>query len=272
MPYWIDKVVLVTGGSRGFGRRLAETFAEHGARVTVAARGKELLDEVAAAICSRGGEAHAAVADVRVENDVQRLVDQAADRYGRLDVLVNCAGQSTRGPVLDATPSDFQQLWELNFLATVRCTRAAVPHLLRSRGHLVNIASLAAKTAPRYLASYPASKFPVAAYSQQLRLELAGAGLHVLLVCPGSIARIDAAQRYEPRTNDLPDSARQPGGGARMRAIDPEWLANRVLVACEKRQPELVVPGRARLLFALAQLAPRLGDWLLVRLTGGRDA
>jgi short-subunit dehydrogenase len=204
-----------------------------------------------------------------MDDDVQRIVDEAAGRHGRLDVLVNGAGQSTRGTALETTPADFQQLWELNFLATVRCTRAAAPHLLKSRGHLVNIASLAAKTAPRYLGSYPASKFPVAAYSQQLRLELRDAGLHVLLVCPGPIARDPAIPRYEHRTKGLPESASQPGGGARLRTIDSQWLANRVLIACEKRRPELVVPGRARFLFALSQLAPRLGDWLLIKKTRG---
>ena len=74
--------------------------------------------------------------------------------------------------MLDTTAADFQRLWELNFLATVRLSRAAVPELQQTRGHLVNIGSLAAKVAPRYLGAYPASKFPLAAYCQQLRLEL----------------------------------------------------------------------------------------------------
>ncbi len=112
-------------------------------------------------------------------------------RFGRLDVLVNNAGRSMRGKVLDTTPEQFRELMELNLIGLVRCTRAAAPHLLQQRGHVVNIGSLGAKSAARWLGAYPATKFAVAAYSQQLRLELGPQGLHVLLVCPGP----DPAQR-----------------------------------------------------------------------------
>ena len=127
--------------------------------------------------------------------------------------------------------------------------------------------SLAAKTAAPYLGAYPASKFAVAAYSQQLRLELGPRGLHVLLVCPGPIARDDAGVRYDAQSDKLPASARQPGGGAKLRAIDPAWLAQKTLSACERRKPELVVPGKARLLFAISALWPGLGDKIVRRKT-----
>jgi short-subunit dehydrogenase len=128
----------------------------------------------------------------------------------------------------------------------------------------VNIGSLAGKSAARWLGAYPASKFALTAYTQQLRLELAPEGIHVLLVCPGPIARPDA-RRYDD--SGLPPEAQRPGGGVRTRAIDPAELAQRILRACEQRQPELVVPWRARLLFAISQLSPRWGDALIQRLT-----
>jgi short-subunit dehydrogenase len=108
----------------------------------------------------------------------------------------------------------------------------------------------------------------VAAFSQQLRLELSEQGLHVLLVCPGPIRRDDAGIRYEQATGDVPESARRPGGGVKLKGIDPHWLARRILLACERRSPELVVPASARLLFAIAQLWPRLGDWAVRKMTG----
>jgi short-subunit dehydrogenase len=158
---------------------------------------------------------------------------------------------------------------ELNFIALVRCTRAAVPHLLKQRGHVVNIGSLAAKSAARWVGAYPATKFAVAAYSQQLRLELGSQGLHVLLVCPGPIERKDS--RLYPLTGleDVPESAREPGAGVKTKAIAPSALARAILRACEKRRPEIVMPSKARWLFALAQLWPGLGDWIVLRETGG---
>jgi short-subunit dehydrogenase len=146
-------------------------------------------------------------------------------------------------------------------------TRAGLPHLLQTHGHVVHIGSLAAKTASRFLGAYPASKFPLAAYAQQLRMELGPQGLHVLLVCPGPIRRDDAGSRYDAEAGNLPPEARQPGGGVKLKGIDPDWLAHRILVACERRQAELIVPGRARLLFALSQLWPSLGDWIITRMT-----
>jgi short-subunit dehydrogenase len=198
---------------------------------------------------------------------VERLFDQVRERYGRLDVLVNCAGKSARGAILETTVEDFQDLWELNFLAIVRCTRAAAPLLLQSRGHIVNIGSLAAKTASRFVGAYPVSKHAVAAYSHQLRLELAPQGVHVLLVCPGPLTRPDEGVRYDDQTSDLPEATRKPGGGVKLKTISPDYMAQRILRACQRRQPELIVPAKARLLFAISQLFPSLGDWIVRKMS-----
>lgn len=308
-PYWRDRVVLVTGGSSGLGRAIAEAFLRAGARVAivglepdgVAAAAAELEQAFrsptavptagttaapapnghgdpnrsqpatlnvsstgAAASDAAGPRVLGLPADVTRPEDVDRVVASTVGRFGRLDALVNCAGRSARGKVLDTTPEQFRELMELNFIALVRCTRAAVPHLLPRRGHVVNIGSLAAKAASRWVGAYPATKHAVAAYSQQLRLELAEEGLHVLLVCPGPIARQGERLYRLPGMDDVPEHARQPGAGVRVRAIAPDWLADRIVAACRRRQPELVIPAKARLLFALAQLFPRLGDRLVL--------
>ena len=206
-------------------------------------------------------------ADITQQADVNRLFSEALARYGKLDVLVNNAGRSMRGKVLDTTPDQFRELMELNLIALVRCTRAAAPHLLSARGHVVNIGSLAAKSASRWVGAYPATKHAVAAYSQQLRLELGPQGLHVLLVCPGPVERKDSRLYPLDGLEDVPERARRPGAGVRTRAIPPRWLAAQILRACERRLPEIVVPRSARLLFAIAQLWPSLGDWIVLRKT-----
>jgi short-subunit dehydrogenase len=205
-------------------------------------------------------------ADITRQADVERFGQSVHGLLGRVDLLVNAAGRSTRGYVSQATVEEFEALWQLNFLGTVRVTRAMLPLLCESRGSIINIGSLASKAAIPQLGAYPASKSALAAYSQQLRQELRPAGVHVMLVCPGPVARADAGSRYDEVAGGLPDSVRGPAGGVRLSGIDPRLLAVKILQACRRKRPELVLPGRARLLFALAQLSPSLGDWILRRL------
>ena len=263
MTYWKDKVAIVAGGSAGLGRAISGALASRGANLVIAARDTQRLEKVATELAGRGGKIEPISADVSRDDDVAQLIDTTLHHFGRIDMLINAVGRSTRQSIEETTPEEFRDLFETNFISAVRCTQAALPHLLKSGGHLVFIGSLVSKVATPNLGAYPASKFAVAGYSQQLRLELGPRGLHVLLVCPGPIARDDAGVRYDEQSKKLPASARQPGGGAKLRAIDPMWLAAKTLRACERRKPELIVPGKARLLFALAALWPSLGDWIV---------
>ncbi len=268
MNVWHDKVVIVTGASSGLGRWVAAAFAAAGAKVVLAARRRGPLDEAAKSLEDLGHDVLAVPVDVTNESDVRALIELSVKHFGRIDVLVNNVGRSARGALLDTTPEQFEELIELNLLAAVRCTREAAPMLIEQQGSIVNIASLAAKSAARYLGAYPASKFALAAYTQQLRLELAPQGVHVMLVCSGPIARDDADERYQEQTEGLPASAAKPGAGVKAKAIAPEVLAQQIVKACEQRRPEIVVPSKARWLFALSQLWPTLGDKLLLRMTG----
>ena len=222
----------------------------------IAARTADKLETVAAELRQAGGDVLAVPADVTRQTDVDRLFDQTIARFGRLDALFNNAGSSARGLAIDTSPEDFAALFDLNVTALVRCTRAAMPHLLQSKGHLINIGSLAGKTAARYMGAYSATKHAVSAYSQQLRLELTDQGLHVLLVSPGPIARDEPRIYSKEQVASLPPSARKPGGGAKINLIRPDWLAEKILHACQRRRAELVVPGRARVVFAIYQLWP----------------
>ena len=259
-PYWQNKVVLVTGGSSGLGRIIAETFAHAGARLVIVALEKTDVEKAAAEI---GGNTLPICADITKQEDVNRIFETVKNQFAGLDVLVNNAGRSMRGMAMNTTPEQFQALFDLNVLGTIRCTQAAVPMLLERKGHIVNIGSLAAKSAVRYVGAYPVSKFAVAAFSQQLRLELGPEGLHVLLVCPGPIRRENERLYPLEGLENIPESARAPGAGVKVKRIDPNYLAQKILTYCERRKPELVIPGKARILFALLQLFPSLGDWMV---------
>lgn len=259
MNNWAAKHALVVGGSAGLGRELAADLCQRGTTVGIVARDAARLNETAA----RLGCAARWTCDITSGEQVTALFKEIERTWGKLDLLINAAGKSARGLAAKTTPEQFRELWELNFLGTVRCIQAALP-LMPADGTVVNIGSLAAKIASPHMGAYPSSKFPLAAYSQQLRLELPK--LHVLLVCPGPIRRDDAGQRYA-ESGDVPESALQPAAGVKLRGIAPERLAGMILKACQRRQPELIVPARARLLFAIADLFPKLGDWLVRKMT-----
>jgi short-subunit dehydrogenase len=239
--------------------------------VAIVARGQQSLDAAVNELKKSGADAIGIPADVTKADEIDRLYDTIQNAWGGIDLMCHCAGRSMRGTALGTASADFRSLWETNFLSAVECVQRFSETLTANRGHVVLVGSLASKVAAGYLGAYPASKFPLAAFAQQLRLETESSGLHTLLVCPGPIARAeqDSGVRYSGQAPEVPATAHQPGGGAKMSAIDPHWLAARILRACEERRPELIVPARARLLFAISQLSPRLGDWLLRRMTSG---
>lgn len=266
--YFAGKRVLVTGGSNGLGREIARAFGRAGARVAVAGLEETDVQETAASLSADGVDAFPLVGDVTVEADTERFARLTAERFGGLDVLVNAAGRTHRGWILETPSDEILSLFKLNLLGTVQMTRAAMPLLLKSKSpHVVNIGSLAAKSASRWVGAYPISKFPVTAFSQQLRLEMKEKGLHVLLVCPGPVKRENPRLYPLKHAEGIPESALMPGGGVKVGKIDPVRLAEKILAACRKRKPELVVPGKARLLFAIQQLFPRLGDWIVLKKT-----
>jgi len=266
MTFWRDKVIVVTGGSAGLGFALSQAYAAAGSQVVIASRnenqGRQAVENIGIK------NARFIATDVTNSESVIQLVNQTIEAFGKIDVWVNNAGRSSRGLAKETSADQFAELLELNFLALVRCSQAAIPHLLTAGGHLVNIGSLSAKTASPYMGAYAASKHPVAAYSQQLRMENDPQDLHVLLVAPGPIQRHDNQPRYEDQSRDLPANAGNAGGGVKLTGICPHLLSSKIMKACQRRQPELVVPAKARILFAVGQLFPRLGDWMVKKMTG----
>jgi NAD(P)-dependent dehydrogenase (short-subunit alcohol dehydrogenase family) len=155
MAYWQDKVCLITGASAGLGLAVASALARSGAKVVLNARRSDPLDAAVARLRDGGADAIAVQGDVAWQEDVERIAADFSQRFGKLDLLCNCAGRSTRGAAIDTTPEDFQQLVDANFLTAVRMTRALAPLLIASRGHIVNIGSLASKVATPFLGATP---------------------------------------------------------------------------------------------------------------------
>ena len=120
-----DKVAIITGGGRGIGRAIAIAYAAEGARIVIAARSTEQLDTVATEITESGGEVLTVATDLRIQTEVENLVQNTVDRFGRIDILVNNAGVNPRGLFLDSTDEEWEQGWQINVMGVVRCCRAA---------------------------------------------------------------------------------------------------------------------------------------------------
>jgi NADP-dependent 3-hydroxy acid dehydrogenase YdfG len=177
------RVGVVTGASSGIGAAVARELAAAGMRVVIAARRAERLAGVAAAIRAAGGEADAVPTDMRDEAQVERLVDGAARRHGRLDALVNNAAVGHIRTVAEGRTDEWRAELETNLLAVLVACRAGLRHMLpQHRGDIVNLTSASAHEAWPYLAAYSASKAAVYTLSRALRAEVAPLGVRVMTV------------------------------------------------------------------------------------------
>ena len=183
-----DKVALVTGGGAGIGRAIAETFAREGAQVIVADRDGEAARETADAIVKNNGAARPRSVDVTDTEQVKALMSAIAERFGRLDVLINNAGVGERSDFRHLSDEAWERVWSVNLDGTVRCAREAFDLLKASgRGSIVNLSSVMATKHTRQMSVYSATKGAVSALSRSLAVEYAPYGIRVNALCPGYV-------------------------------------------------------------------------------------
>jgi short-subunit dehydrogenase len=227
-----NEVVLITGGSSGIGLACARVFAARGARVVLAARDAPKLREAAAGISG----ARAVPADVASEESVARLVRDLESTEGRLDVLLNCAGQFEVGPAEELGVEGAERMIRVNFLGAIGLTHALLPLLRRGeRRSVVHVSSIAGLITPPYFAAYGASKAALTAYVHALRQELRADGIHIGLVFPGPVDTPLIAGKVRTRYYPLPR-------GVPM--VSPERIAADIVRVVERRISERTVPRR----------------------------
>ena len=183
------RVAAVTGASSGIGEATAIALAKAGASVALGARRLDRLENLAARINADGGTAVAIECNVADEASAHGFVNGAAEQLGRLDILINNAGVMLLGPVEGADTNEWRQMIEVNLLGLLYCTQAAMPHLRDGgHGHVVNVSSVAGRSASAGVGVYNATKWGVTGFSEALRQEAAHSKIRVTCVEPGLVA------------------------------------------------------------------------------------
>ena len=220
------KVALITGAASGMGRATAMLFADEGAKVAVSDLSRESVEAVVSQIRDAGGDAHGWVLDVSQLKEIEQVVDEVADHFGGLDILINNAGISRPGPV---EGPDFEVEWDrtfaVNLTAHARLIRAALPHLTKHKtGRVVNIASTEGMGAQPLVSAYTASKHGVVGLTRAMAVELGKRGVTFNCICPGPI--------QTGMTAAIPDDAKAKFARRRVplkRYGDPEEVAHATL-------------------------------------------
>ncbi len=182
------KVAVITGASRGIGKATAFAFAAAGARLVLAARTPDAVENVAAQLRQEGGAAIAVPTDVTQVDAVARLFQRTLDAYQRVDILVNNAGSGRFGPVVDFTPSDWDSVLNSNLKGVFLCAKSALPAMFaQGSGHIVNVLSIAAREPFAASSAYCAAKAGALAFTKVLAAEVRQHHIRVTAVLPGSV-------------------------------------------------------------------------------------
>ena len=251
------KVVIVTGASAGIGKSAAHEFAKQGARVVLAARRADVLEEVRNELAQYGDAILPVPADVVNEEDLQNLIRKTIETFGVIDVLVNNAGISLGGPFHQNDPAQIRKMVEINVYAPMRLTQLVLPFMLeRKEGHIVNVGSTAGLMLSPGQTAYAPTRSAVIAFSHALRRELDGSGVRVSMVLPGftRTAMLERMPEEEMRAAGLLNRF--------VTLDDPEIPARAIVDAVIRNRDQILLGGIQHWVGdKVHRLSPKLLDW-----------
>lgn len=257
---WSEKVVIVTGAGSGIGKALAMNLLEKGAMVVGAARNEDNLKSIASVAEKSSQKFSYVVADVSVEADCKKIIDTATRQYGKIDVLINNAGISMRA-IFDELELDvLKRLMSTNYWGTVYCTHYAFEQLLKNKGSIVGVSSIAGFQGLPARTGYSSSKFAMHGFLQTIRVENIRTGLHVMIACPGFTA---SNIRNTALTADGSCQSETPLDESKL--MTAEEVAERIVRGIEKRKRTLIMTTQGKMTVLLGKLFPSLTDKLVFK-------
>ncbi len=250
-----DKVVVITGATSGIGRALAYECAARGARLVISARNNEKLMEMSEDLLRTGVRVLPVKADVSVEAYCKELINNTIAEYGTIDVLINNAGISMRALFEEVDLSVLRRLMDTNFWGTVYCSKFALPYLLKSKGSLVGISSIAGYKGLPGRTGYSSSKFAIQGLLEVIRIENRKKGLHVLIAAPGFTA---SNIRNVALAKDGSQQGETPLDESKL--MPAETVAIKIADAIEKRKKTLILTTQGKMTVLLNKFFPSFMD------------
>ncbi|MDR6785042.1 short-subunit dehydrogenase [Pedobacter africanus] len=255
------KVIIITGASSGIGKACAEEFAKRGANLVLAARQYVTLCEITADLEKRYGiQAVAVQADVSKEEDCQQLIKQALVTFSKIDVLINNAGLSMRALFNELDLSVLKNLMDVNFWGTVYCTKYALPEILKTKGSIVGVSSIAGYRGLPGRTGYSSSKFAMNGFMESLRTELLKTGVHVMVACPGFTASNIRVAALAKDGASHGETSMEEG-----KMMSAEEVASNIVDGIAARKRTLVMTGQGKLTVWINKLFPALADKLVFK-------
>lgn len=258
--YFKDKVVVITGASSGIGRAAAIQFASYGARLVLAARSIEKLMALADEITSDRYSVLCVKTDVSVEEDCRKMIEEAVERFGRIDILINNAGISMRASFDTVELSVLKRLMDVNFWGTVYCTKYALPWLKKSHGSVVGVISVAGYAGLPGRTGYSTSKFAIRGFLETLRMEHLDDDIHVMVFAPGYTA---SNVRNAALLADGTPQGSTPKDESKL--MSAEKVAEKLAYGLYRRKREMILTALGYWDVFFYKRFPRLMDWIQVR-------
>jgi dehydrogenase/reductase SDR family protein 7B len=253
-----DKVVIITGGTSGIGKALAFEFGRHGSRVVITGRNAIDLKTTEEELQAAGIEVLGINADVSVEEHNKRMVEETIRRFGRIDVLINNAGISMRAAFEDVRIDVIKKVMDINFYGALYATHYCLPEIVKNKGSVVGISSIAGYRGLPGRTGYSASKFALNGFLEVLRTEYLKKGVHVLTACPGFTATNIRMRALLADGREQKESPREES-----KEMSPQECARYIYRATVKRKQILILTWEGKLAVFFNKWWPWLADRLV---------
>ena len=255
-----NKVIIITGASSGIGESCAINFYNQGANLILAARSEEKLKLLNDKLNTKSNKSFYYITDVSIESDCEKLIQFAINKFGRIDILLNNAGISMRAIFQDVSLDVFDKLMKVNFYGAVYCTKHALPYILKNKGSIVGVSSIAGHKGLPGRTAYSASKFALQGFLEALRIENLKKGLHVLIACPGFTASNIRKKALNANGKIQSESPR-----SEQKMMTSQEVANHIAVAINKRKDSIVLSSSGKLTVFLNKFFPKWVDSLVFK-------